>query len=78
MLSVANSCHYDENSKNGENRLQTNARPSGATLTNPRASGATPTNPRPPSRAKARTQKPQGGGKFLAQIPGGAREDGHG
>ena len=24
-------------------------------------------------RAKARMQKPQGGGKFLVQIPGGAR-----
>ena len=27
----------------------------------------------PPPRAKARMQKPQGGGKFLVQIPGGAR-----
>ena len=27
----------------------------------------------PASRAKARMQKPQGGGKFLVQIPGGAR-----
>ena len=35
MLSVANSCHYDENSKNGKNRLQTNARPSEATPTTP-------------------------------------------
>ena len=61
MLSVDNSCRYIENSKNGKNRLQTNARPS----------GATPTNARP--RAKARMQKPQGGGKFLVQIPGSAR-----
>ena len=29
-------------------------------------------------RAKARMQKPQGGGKFLVQIPGGARGDGYG
>ena len=27
----------------------------------------------PGPRAKARMQKPQGGGKFLVQIPGGAR-----
>ena len=27
----------------------------------------------PAPRAKARMQKPQGGGKFLVQIPGGAR-----
>ena len=27
-------------------------------------------------RAKARMQKPQGGGKFLVQIPGGARGGG--
>ena len=33
-----------------------------------RPSGATPANSRPP--AKARMQKPQGGGKFLLQIPG--------
>ena len=26
-----------------------------------------------PPRAKARMQKPQDGGKFLVQIPGGAR-----
>ena len=38
---------------------------------NARPSGATPTSPRP--RAKARMQKPQAGGKFLVQIPGGAR-----
>ena len=56
MLSVASSCHYNENSKNGKNRLSTNGLPS----------GATPTNPRP--RAKAKMQKPKGGGKFLVQI----------
>ena len=32
----------------------------------------------PASRAKARMQKPQGGGKFLVQIPGGAGGDGYG
>ena len=41
VLSVANSCHYNENSKNGKNRLYTNARPS----------GATPTNAHPPSKS---------------------------
>ena len=30
----------------------------------------------PAPRAKARMQKPQGGGKLLVQIPGGAREGG--
>ena len=30
-------------------------------------------SPPPPPRAKARMQKPQGGGKFFVQIPGGAR-----
>ena len=58
---VANYCHCNENSKNGKNRLQTNARP----LT------ATPTNSLP--WAKARMQKPQGGGKLLVQIPEGMR-----
>ena len=64
MLSVANSCHYNENFKNGKHRLLTNARPSGAAPTNLRP---------PPSPAKAWMQKPQGGGKFLVQIPGGGR-----
>ena len=32
VLSVANSCHYNENSKNGKHRLWTNAHPSGAPL----------------------------------------------
>ena len=32
--------------------------------------------PIPP--AKAWMQKPQGGGKFLVQIPGGAQGDGYG
>ena len=30
----------------------------------------------PSTRAKARMQKPQGGGKFWVQIPGGARGGG--
>ena len=51
MLSVANSCHYIENFKNGKNLLWTNAR----------LSGATPTNS---PRAKARMQKPQVGANF--------------
>ena len=38
VLSVANSCHYNENSKNGKSRLWKDARPS----------EATPTKPRPP------------------------------
>ena len=65
VLSVASSCHKNGNSKNGKNRLQTNARPS----------GAIPTNPHP--QAKARMQKPQGGGKVLVQVPGGGRGDGY-
>ena len=32
----------------------------------------------PAPQAKARMQKPQGGGIFLVQIPGGARGDGYG
>ena len=32
----------------------------------------------PPPPAKARIQKPQGEGKFLVQILGGARGDGYG
>ena len=59
VLSVANSCHYNENFKNGKHRLQTNACPS----------RATPTNPHPP-QAKVWMQKSQGGGKFLVQFPG--------
>ena len=39
VLSVASSCHYNGNSKNGKNRLQTNARPSGAIPTNPHPLG---------------------------------------
>ena len=57
MSSVANSCHCNENLKYGKHHLQTNARPLGTAPTNPAA------------RGKARMQKPQGGGKFLVQIP---------
>ena len=32
---------------------------------------SSPNKSPPPPRAKARMQKPQGGGKFLVQIPGG-------
>ena len=32
----------------------------------------------PAPRAKARMQKSHGGGKFLVQMPGGARGDGYG
>ena len=32
----------------------------------------------PTPRTKAWMQKPQGGGKFLVQIPGGTRGDGYG
>ena len=32
----------------------------------------------PVTRANARMQTPQGGGKFLVQIPGGTRGDGYG
>ena len=35
VLSVANSCDNNENSKNGKNRLQTNARPSEPTPKSP-------------------------------------------
>ena len=41
VSSVANSCHINENSKNGKNRLLTNVHPS----------GATPKNPRPPCKS---------------------------
>ena len=54
---VANSCHQNENSKNGKNCLQTNAR----------SSGATPPNSSP--RAKARMQKPQSGGQIFGANP---------
>ena len=39
VLSVANSCHHNENSKNGKNRKKTNAHPSGTTPTNVRPPG---------------------------------------
>ena len=33
VLSVTNSCHYNEKSKDGKHRLKTNAHPSGAAPT---------------------------------------------
>ena len=67
MLSVANSCHYNENFKNGKNVY--GQMPSLGNY--PQKS--------PPPGAKARMQKPQGRGRFLVQIPMGAwREDGYG
>ena len=55
VLLVANSCLYNENFKNGQHRLYTNALPS----------RATPINHRPPPPAKAWMQKPQGESKIL-------------
>ena len=68
---VANSCHHNENSKNGKNRLQTNTCHSRANPTNPHP------HPHPPW-AKAKMQKPQGGGKFLCKSFGGAQRNGYG
>ena len=39
MLSVTNSCHYNENLKNGKHHLYTNVHPSGAAPTNLQPSG---------------------------------------
>ena len=57
-MSVVNSCHYDENFKNGKHGLWANALPSGAAPTNP-------------PRAKAWMQKPQGGGQIVGANPWG-------
>ena len=62
MLSVAN-LYHNENSKNGKQNLLTNAHPLGAALTNPCP------------QAKAWMRKPQGGGKFLVQVPRGVQGD---
>ena len=59
MLSVASSCHYNRNSKNRKNRFR--QMPAPQELSQQILSPWT----------KARMQKPQGGGKFLVQIPGG-------
>ena len=59
MLSVANSCHYNENFKNGRHRLLTNARPS----------GAAPTNPAPPG--KKLDAKAPGWGQIFGANPRG-------
>ena len=61
VLSVLNSRHYNENSKNGKNRLQTNARPSGATPTNA-----------PPPRQKLGCKSP-GWGQIFGANPRGAQ-----
>ena len=57
VLSVANSCHYNENFKNGKNRLQTASQELLRQI------------PAPGKRQDAKTQ----GGRFLVEIPGGAR-----
>ena len=58
VLSVVNSCHYNENSKNGKNCLYTNALPSGATPTNP-----------PPGQ-KLGCESPRVGANFWCKSPG--------
>ena len=67
MLSVADFCHNDENSKNGKNSFVENARPLGTTSINK-------SPPRP--LAKDMMQKRPSGGKFFMQIPGDARGEG--
>ena len=59
VLSVANSCHYNENFKNGKHRLNTNAR----------TSGAAPTNPHPPD--KSLDAKAPGWGQIFGANPWG-------
>ena len=58
MLPVASSRHYNGNSKNGKNRLLTNARPSGSIPTKPRSLG------------KNLDAKAPAWGQILVQIPG--------
>ena len=60
MLSVASSYHYNGNSKNDKNCLQTNAHPS----------GAIPTNFHPlPSRQKLGCTAPGWGTNFWCKSP---------
>ena len=59
-MSVASSCHYNGNSKNGKNRLWTNTRPS----------GAIPTNPRPPGKSHEDAKAP-GWGQIFGTNPRG-------
>ena len=54
VLSVTNSCHYNENFKNGKHR-----------------SDKCPPLGSYPNKSPPPEQKPQGGGKFFMQIPGG-------
>ena len=67
MLSVANSCHYNESSKNGKHCVHSNACPS----------GAAPTNPCP--RQKLERKCPRVWGQIFGANPGGcAQGDGYG
>ena len=68
MLSVANHCDYNENSKNGKNCLQTNAHPSGPT------SKISP----PPPGQKLGCKKPRVGANFRCKYPWGTRGGGGG
>ena len=61
MLSVENSCHHSENSKNGKNCSEINDRPSKLP------------QQIPGPQTKSTMQNPHGEGKDVMQIPGGAR-----
>ena len=63
VLSVADFCHNDENSKNGKNSFVENARPL----------GTTPTNSLPAPWQKIGCKSARVGGKFFMQMPGDAR-----
>ena len=62
VLSVADFCHNDENSKNGKNSFVEHARPL----------GTTPTNSLPTPWQKIECKSTRVGGKFFMQIPGDA------
>ena len=64
MLSVSNSCDYNESSKN--RKIVFRQMPAPRDLP----------QQIPAPRAKIRMQKPRSGGKFSMQIPGGARGGG--
>ena len=59
VLSVTNSCHYNENLENGKHRLSPNAHPL----------GAVPTNPCPPG--KSLDAKGPGWGQIFGANPQG-------
>ena len=59
MLSVANSCHYNENFKNWQTSFTDKCPPLGSCP-----------NKSPPLRAKAWMQKPQGGANVWCKSPG--------